>query len=89
MSDAKHTPEPWTLKRWPAMGPSIPESFSIEPAVARIYEGPNKEAYARLITKAPEMRRILDTFLNGNGDDADFAKLVNEGRALLAEIDGQ
>ena len=75
----KHTPGPWHVKHWPASANGIiPEAFSIEPGIARIYDGDTKEANARLIAKAPELLDALRDLVNR----ADNTEVAGAGYSL-------
>jgi hypothetical protein len=92
MSEPKFTPGPWEI--WHAVevyAASEPIAKSVFIAdcdpLARIPEG-QAEANARLITKAPEMYKLLDSILRAD-DLQELRDLAIRGQELLKQIDGE
>lgn len=85
----KHTPGPWRVKRWPAAGGAVPEAFSIEPGVARVYYGDLTEANARLIAAAPELLEMLKELVEvGEESWKHDRPCLRVARELIARIKG-
>ena len=93
---ATFTPGPWTLAGTHKDQPEYIHAAN-QFAVALVPAGPTREANARLIAKAPEMRAALADLYEhcamvhkywGEGNNREAADAaITRGRALLAEID--
>lgn len=99
MSEAKHTPGPWSIQEYsnfsgwsvsaPVRGCIAERWYPTSDAVERIYPKDEMAANARLIAAAPEMlealRRMAARFLCTHPDDVAIAE---QARAAIAKAEG-
>ncbi len=87
----KHSPGPWTFTLGNAQNPYNGEvrSFDGELLVLRATMNPNDAANMRLIAKAPTMADLIRRLVDPRGAESDFRAALDEGRALVAALDGK